>query len=465
MTPPFVKKFDFRGVYGKDIVDKDAYYLGKAVVEVLQPQKVLIGWDTRVSSRNLALRFMSALSEHKVDISYMDRCSIDFVTSGAQALDFDFSVMFTGSHNPWDWTGLLMHTKGGNSVQGAMVEKLVAAYVAASTAPYTDKQVDLSVCHDVFNHLAEVLAGRIAKLIPLAQIPSLKVVVDVGDGSGTASLTVLERLLPQVQFVRLNDRKLYDANSSHTADPSNLANMQDLMGEMKKGGYDAGFAFDSDADRVLAVDEKGNYLNGSFYGSAIVDVFAKLGIADTAIGYAVDCGPALYNTVTATGKPFSIVPIPVGRSIIRGMVMEQTLDVGVENVGHFYIKDFFMTDSGAFSLVIILYWLTISAPLSTLSEKHQDGQRGQKFVEVSPVQEEAGKKLVEAITARFADREIKIITVDGIRYEIFNGAVLESWFAMRRSGYENIEKYFWGSIDATIFDELSALMQMYLPTA
>ena len=187
--------------------------------------------------------------------------------------------------------------------------------------------------------------------------------VDLGDGSGTVSLSLVEKLLPQVTFSRLNDRKVYDDTSSHIADPSEIANMTDLMSALKSGTYDAGFAFDSDADRVLAVDEKGNYLNGSLYGSAMTDVFALLNSSNQKVGYAVDCGPSLYNTVaslTNTNRLFFVTAIPVGRSIIRQMIRDGKIDVGVENVGHFYLRNFFMTDSGAFALVLLLYWSRVS---------------------------------------------------------------------------------------------------------
>ncbi len=60
-TPPFVKKFDFRGVYNKDITDKDAFYLGLALEESIPLKKVLLGWDSRASSKNLALNVIKAL--------------------------------------------------------------------------------------------------------------------------------------------------------------------------------------------------------------------------------------------------------------------------------------------------------------------------------------------------------------------------------------------------------------------
>src|SRR5690242_16660158 len=105
MVPPFVKKFDFRGIYNKDITNADGYYLGLALAKVMPLKKVLIGWDTRDSSKHLAFHFMTAMVENNVRISYMDKCPIDYVTAGANAFDFDLSIMFTGSHNPWDWTG------------------------------------------------------------------------------------------------------------------------------------------------------------------------------------------------------------------------------------------------------------------------------------------------------------------------------------------------------------------------
>lgn len=458
MQPPFVKKFDFRGVYNKDITDKDAYYLALAIKKTLPLKKILIGWDTRESSRSLAMNFMQALKNTGIEIAYLEKCPIDYVTAGAQAFDFDFSVMFTGSHNTWDWTGLLMHTKGGVSVAGEVVTEIVANYTHSQQEAYTSPEIQLSEYENFQEKLEAVYKKKIQELIPLERIREMKVLVDLGDGSGAKSLSILEELLPQVTFQRLNDRQLYDENSSHTADPSMVENMQELMDAVKKDTYDGGFAFDSDADRVLAVDETGNYLNGSLLGSAMIVSFSNLHHDTSTYGYAVECGPAMYNTVIDINKvehtPLSAVPIPVGRSILRQLIRDGAIDMGVENVGHFYMKDFFMTDSGAFSMVVILYWMSLFGPLSSLPKEHIDGFRKQFSVPTAPNQAELLDALIESINPKFFEMKNKKIEIDGIRYEFFEGDYMQTWYAMRPSGYEKVQKYYFGSLDEIDYEYL-----------
>lgn len=449
MLPPFVKKFDFRGVYDKDIKDQDAFYLALAIYNVFSPKKVLVGWDTRVASKNLAMNFLQALKSRDVEIHYLEQCPIDYVTAGAHDFDFDFAVMFTGSHNPWNWSGLLMHTKGGASVEGELVTSIVNEYNALLQESYVSPDIDLSSFKNFQEPLEDTYKKKILSLVPLDQIQAMDVVVDIGDGSGSKSLDVLERLLPQVTFHRLNDRGLYDADTPHTADPSNKENMQQVMDAMKNGQYSCGFAFDSDADRVLAVDETGAYINGSQYGSAMLDAFTHLQNPMKTFGYAVECGPAMYNTVVdlhKEGKTDVVAKAcPVGRSILRRMVRENEIDMGVENVGHFYIKDFFMTDSGAFSLAVLLFWISKHGKLSSLEEKHPDGQRGHFSLPLAENQEEELQRVIDEINPHFENKHQRKIEVDGIRYEFFEGEYLQSWYAMRQSGYEKIEKYYFGS--------------------
>jgi len=359
--------------------------------------------------------------------------------------------MFTGSHNPWDWTGLLMHTKGGVSVAGELVIAIVEQYNKSLQQTYLAPDIHLSDFENFQTPLEEAYKKKIQSLIPLEKIRPLNVLVDIGDGSGSKSLSVLEELLPQVRFHRLNDRKVYDNNSSHTADPSNIENMQDVITAIKKDTYDCGFAFDSDADRVLAVDETGEYINGSLLGSAMIVSFSNLQRHTNIYGYAVECGPAMYNTVIDINKvehsSVSAVPVPVGRSILRQLIREDAIDMGVENVGHFYMKDFFMTDSGAFSLVVILYWISLFGPLSSLPKKHLDGFRTQFTLPAASNQEESLDALTESINPKFFEMKNKKIEIDGIRYEFFEGDYIQTWYAMRPSGYEKIEKYYFGSLD------------------
>lgn len=437
VVPPFVKKFDFRGIYGKAITDADAYYLGKALIKTIPLKKILLGWDSRESSKNLALNFINGLRGESVEIFYMDKCPIDYIAAGAEAFDFDLSIMFTGSHSPWYWTGLLMHTKGGDSVQGDTVKTIIEHYYEASKEPYEKSVVDLSGFKNFYTELETAYEQKLKTLLPLGRIKELKVLVDLGDGSGSRSLSLLEKLLPQVKFARINDRGVYDGSSTHIADPSEVDNMKELMIDTKKGGYDCGFAFDSDADRVLGVDEEGNYLNGSLLGSAMIESFTTLGFRDKLFGYSVDCGPAISNSSQS-------FPVPVGRSVLRRMIRDDTLDFGVENVGHFYAKDFFMTDSGTFSIAVILHWMSINGKLSGLKEKYPDGEREQIFIPVSPEEKDNTKHLYEEINKKYKNE--KKIEVDGLRYEFVEENHIVSWYALRHSGYEQIEKFYFGSL-------------------
>ncbi|MGI8419462.1 MAG: hypothetical protein ACR2LN_02350 [Candidatus Levyibacteriota bacterium] len=446
MLPPFVKKFDFRGVYEKDITDKDGFYLGLAVQKSLPLKRILVGWDTRVSSKHLARNFIQAFQGTNIEINYIDICPIDFITAAANSFAFDFSVMFTGSHNPWNWTGLLMHTAGGASVEGELVNKIVAQYNQALSTPYQKPTGSLSDYINFQPIIESIYKKKISALIPLEDIKSMRVCVDLGDGSGYKGLEILEDLLPQVTFHRLNDRKVYNAQTPHTADPSQVENMQQLMQEVREGDYDCGIAFDSDADRALAVDEKGNYINGTLIGSAMMDICTSLRLPIHTFGYAVECGPSLYNTAR-TKENIQTMPVPVGRSIMRRLIRENKVDLAVENVGHFYNKAFFMTDSGAFSLVQILYWISTYGKLSTLVTEHPDGQRTQFTIPRADDQAAALEKLTATINQKFAGRVQKKIEVDGIRYEFYEGETLTTWYAWRPSGYEPIEKYYFGSLN------------------
>lgn len=467
-NPPFVKKFDFRGVYGKDIFDRDAFYVGLALLEVLKPKKVLLGWDTRSSSKALALNMIMALNGKGVEICYLDKVPIDYVTAAAFTCDFDFSIMFTGSHNTWEWTGMLIHIKGGRSLQGELVAQVVEKYKEfLMTNSHKEPDVELTEFKNFEPDIEKIYSDKIKSLIPLSEITSQKVIIDIGDGSGSKSLTLLEKLLPQVTFERLCDRQLYDQDSKHTADPSEIKNMEHILSEMKGKDFSSGFVFDSDGDRVLAIDTQENYLNGSILASAIIQCFSMLSLPDKKVGYAVECGPSFYNTVVDLNKtnitPISIIPIPVGRSIVRGMVFDSKIDFGFENVGHFYIKDFFMTDSAVFVLACVLYWSSINGDLSKLIKLHPDGMRFQMSRKFTSEIDSENAQIEVDVMQKYENSEIQKITVDGVRLEILKDGYMSAWIAFRKSGYESIEKYYSGGLESSdaayLQDVLSAVKE------
>lgn len=462
-NPPFVKKFDFRGVYQKDIFDEDAFYVGVALSQVLKPKKILLGWDSRASSKSLAFQVIQAFKDLSVEIYYLDTVPIDFVTAASFASDFDMSIMFTGSHNTWEWTGLLIHLKGGRSLQGDLVTDVVREYYKAQeNIKYVPQEINLLDFHNYESEISKIFSDKIKSLIPLTEIKPQEVIVDIGDGSGSKSLTLLEQLLPQIKFTRICDRQKYDHDSLHTADPSEQKNMEHIKSEMKEKKYGAGFVFDSDGDRVLALDENLQYLNGSVLGSALVQTFSMLNITCNIVGYAVECGPSVYNTVIDLNKtnsdPVLINPIPVGRSIVRGMVFDSKIDFGLESVGHFYIKDFFQTDSAAFVVACILYWISANGNLSKILEKHPDGKRFQTSQELHGDVNLQNTKLIQEVTQKFEGHTIKTVDVDGVRLEIYNGEYMESWITFRKSGYEAIEKYYCGSLNQQNFEFLERVI-------
>lgn len=453
-TPPFVKKFDFRGEYGKDIKDEDAYYLGKALKKTIPLKKVLLGWDTRVSSKNLAFHFINALKNDGIEISYMDHCPIDYVTTSAYAFDFDLSIMFTGSHNSWEWTGLLMHTKGGDSIQGETIERIIQNYNLSLTETYKYEEINLLELENFIKEAERVYVEKLKELIPLSEIKESNIAVDIGDGSASRAITLLESILPQIKIKKINDRKHYDENSSHVADPSDVNNMRQLIEEVKNGKYDAGFAFDSDGDRVLSVDEKGQIINGSLMGAAQISVFTELGLPDKIFGYGVDCGASIKSpALIDPDKNQETIPIPIGRSIIRKMLRDGKVDFGIENVGHFYSKDFFMTDSAVFSTIAVLFWISKNGTLSSLNQKYPDGYRGQVHTKILP--EDKLLSLSEDINRDLGIKEHKKIDLDGVRYEFYEDGRLVCWYAIRKSGYEPIMKCYYGAFEEEKFKYLT----------
>lgn len=455
-------KFDIRGKYGVDIFDKDSFFIAKAVQKLIPLQKILIGWDSRPISKNLALNFISGL-ENKVgiQIEYMPECPIEYVTVGANTYSYDFSVMFTGSHNPYDWTGLLMHTKGGSSVQGELMKNIISEYEKLLDDEYNFQNPKLENYIDVTKSIENIYTDKIKKLVDIDSIKKFKIVVDCSDGTGSKCLTLFEKLFPQINVVRLNDRNLYDVNTAHIADPSNIECMKDLLKYMDNNlDTIIGFAFDSDADRILAIDDDGNYLNGSILGGIISNALRSIVKKDEFnLGYAVECGLSIKNA-NIENKGLNIYPIPVGRSVIREMLRKEKLDFGVENVGHFYYKDFFQTDSSIFSIILILLWLSKGNKFSQVLFDYPDGYRGQGTAGLSSPLNLNKEKLIEEISSTYTNT--KKYYVDGVRIEIYNGEKMTGWFSVRQSGYEKIIKYYYGSADKKEFQELNNILQKYI---
>jgi phosphomannomutase len=212
---------------------------------------------------------------------------------------------------------------------------------------------------------------------------------------------------------------------NHEANPLDPANLVDLQKRVVLEGADLGLAFDGDADRCFAVDERGEPVSPS----AITALVAVRELAK-APGSAV-----IHNLITSRAVPEIIeehggrpVRTRVGHSFIKQTMAETDAVFGGEHSAHYYFREFWRADSGMLAALHLLAALgTQDAPLSALMA---DYDRYAASGEInSTVADQAAA--TAQVRAAFADRA-EFDELDGLTARLRDG----SWFNLRASNTE-----------------------------
>ncbi|MFC1931569.1 phosphoglucosamine mutase [Chloroflexota bacterium] len=221
---------------------------------------VVVGSDTRTSSDVLRHALISGL------LAAGSRCEdagvVPTPTLAFAARKFDAGVMITASHNPPQYNGIKLLNPDGSafdSGQRAQIEKMIFD-ASFSAAPWNEIK-ESSVCGGaVEEHVARIIKDFPAEL-------KLKVVLDCGCGAASVITPYLLKKLG-CEVVEVN---CYLSGFFPRAVEPIESNLEDLIKATKESGADLGIAHDGDADRMMAVDDRGRFVPGD----KLLAIFAR----------------------------------------------------------------------------------------------------------------------------------------------------------------------------------------------
>jgi phosphoglucosamine mutase len=237
-----------RAVFDSDLVSL-AYRVGMVVGG--SHSNVVVGTDTRTSGDVMKHAVMSGLLAAGAtcrDAGVTPTPTLAFVTR-----EYDAGIMITASHNPPEYNGLKLLNPDGSSFGSAQQAEVEAALVERSPGVAPWEEIKHSDVHgDAVRQHIEYLAPRFSGEL------KLRVVVDAGCG---AAAEVTPRLLEMLgcEVIALN---CYPSGFFPRGIEPTEANLEGLKQAVKDNGADVGIAHDGDADRMMAVDERGEFIPG-----------------------------------------------------------------------------------------------------------------------------------------------------------------------------------------------------------
>lgn len=333
------KAYDIRGVYPDEVNEDLAYKVGRNLPSLLGGGRALIGRDARLSSPSIAEAVARGIADAGCNVDDMGLASTPMAYFATAAKGYDFSVQVTASHNPANCNGLKISAAGarpvGHDTGLGELERLVAEPLPQPTAA---KGVVRNVSH------LEEFTTFLRRWLP--DVADMRLAIDCSDGM--ASLVVRELFGSGPAYVASEPDGSFPSHAPNPFEPAGRTLITDTV---KKTGADVGVVFDGDADRMLLIDEHGDFVRPDL----MIAIMARRFLRERP-GAAILHDIRTSRGVTEILREEGARPVmwKVGHAFAKVKMREENAAFGGELAGHYYFRDFFWCDSGELAALVAL---------------------------------------------------------------------------------------------------------------
>jgi len=412
------KAYDIRGTYPDQIDETTARRVGEAVVQFLGAKRLVVGHDMRTMSVSICDALVDGITSQGCEVADIGLVSTPVIYHAIGTIACDGGIAVTASHNPKEYIGFKMCKAGPRPLSG---DSGIPEIQALTEGPEPEPAKRRGRREPV-----DVKQGFIDEIIELAggvdAIPAQKIVVDYANGMGAREAPDVFARYRGLEVVSLYS-ELDGTFPNHEANPLREENLDDLRAKIASEGATLGLAFDGDADRCAFVDSEGRTVGADLI-TAILVPFLLARDPGKGVLYDLRSSRIVPETITKCGgRP---VRERVGHSFMKETMREQDCVGGGELSGHFYFRDYHMSDCGLLAGLAVLAELgrqgkDLKTAADELRVYYQSGEINFRI--------EAKQEMMEKLVAAHPDG--KVDRLDGILVEY-----PDWWFNVRPSNTE-----------------------------
>jgi phosphomannomutase len=401
------KPYDIRGIYPEYLNEEIAYKIGRAFVLFLKCRNVIVGRDMRKSSGPLFDALAKGITEQGADV-------IDIGMATSPQLYFCSGkygyagIMITASHNPAQYNGMKMVTKGAVPVSYDTGLKKIKEIVEKGEFRSPKKKGKIKTKDFHADYRKFVTKG--IKKFPL------KIVIDTANSMGVKEAEIIQDYCTVIPLFF----ELDDSFPNHEANPLITETLKDLQKKVVDEKADFGIAFDGDADRCAFVDEKGQIVTSDMITALLAQEFKG-----QKIGYDLRSSWAVTEEIRkVNGTP---IMIRVGHVFIKQMMREQDIAFAGELSGHYYYKDNFFCESSIKTCFLVMDMVAKGKKLSELIEPMK------RYYASGEINSEVKDKdaVLRRVEEKYKEQAKEVLHLDGVS-AIFD----DWWFNLRKSNTE-----------------------------
>ena len=354
-----------RGVAGTELTIELAMKLGQAGAYVLTKTKshkptIIVGCDTRISGGMLANALMAGICSVGANAVYVGVVPTPAVAYLTRLHKVDAGVVISASHNPMEFNGIKFFNGEGYKLSDELDDE-IQAHIENGM-----KDIDFPIGSGIGKidyrfDMSDEYVEYEKKCVPV-DLTGMKIVIDCAEGANyyTAVKTLTDLGADLVAIHTDPDGTNINANCGST-------HMEELMARVVKEKAQIGIAFDGDADRMLAVDENGNMVDGD----QIMLICAKHMLDSKKLKQDTLVVTVMTNlglVLAAKELGIKLETTKVGDRYVLENMRENGYNIGGEQSGHVIFLDDNTTGDGLLSALHLLQVMVeTKKPLSELA--------------------------------------------------------------------------------------------------
>ncbi len=308
--------------------------------------KIVIGKDTRRSSYMYEYALVAGLTASGADAYLLHVTTTPSVSYAVRTEDFDCGIMISASHNPFYDNGIKLLNGNGQKIEPE---------IEARIESYLDGEIDevpLATKEEI-GRTIDFASGRNRYIgylisIPCRDFKNLKVGLDCANGSSSAIAKSVFDALRAKTYVINNQPDGTNINTN-----CGSTHIEVLQKYVVENGLDIGFAYDGDADRCIAVDHRGNIIDGDKIMYVCGNYLRKKGQlnCDTVVT-TVMSNMGLYKAFDREGIHYE--QTAVGDKYVAENMMENNYSLGGEQSGHIIFSRYAATGDGILTSLMLM---------------------------------------------------------------------------------------------------------------
>lgn len=436
----------WRAIIGDEFTKANVCLLAQAISDEMADRganEIVIGFDKRFLSDTAAMWASEVFAANNITVYYIKKAApTPLIMFGVKTLDTEFGIAVTASHNPADYNGIKVFTKGGRDADVSwtrLFEERIEKGVEVKSMPF-DEGVE---CGKIkITRLTNEYIDSIISMIDMDAIKEkhLKILLDPMFGVSKTSLqTIL--MTARCDVDTINDR--HDTLFGGRLPSPSAKTLTRLRSMVVEEGYNMGIATDGDADRIGIIDDEGNFIHPNQIMALLYYYLVKYKGWKGDIVRNIATSHILDRIADSFGQ--TCHEVPVGFKHISSKMEEVDALIGGESSGGLTIRGHIKGKDGIFASALLVELVCKTG--KKLSELLKEIYETYGMCEMHETDYKfSAEKKAELMKLLFEDKKLptydieidKVSYMDGLKIYFKNGG----WIIARFSGTEPLIRIF-----------------------